>query len=171
MVKYRLPIILQCLIFFIPVNIYVIGDWLGAGVHWILIRYQQTYLGNSIIPVTKDITYILNGTISGRSGISLGVWAFSVLLFIIATILVILAYLKEDFSLIKKASVLTITGGVILAISVVIQYGILLNGQSGFVIPLGIPIILIIGWWMYQLNYDPDESGDEPGNEESFGAE
>ena len=171
MLRYRLPLILQCLVFLIPINIYVIGDWLGTGVQWVLFRYQQTYLGNSLILVSKDITYVLNGTISGRSGISLIIWAIGVLLFIIATILVILANIDEDSSLIKKASLFTIIGGIIIAISVLVQYGILLNSQSGFAIPVGIPIILIIGWWMYQGMYEPDDKDNEPEEDESSGPE
>ena len=45
--KFKISLLLQCLVFLIPVNIYVIGDWLGTGVQWVLFRYQQTYLGNS----------------------------------------------------------------------------------------------------------------------------
>lgn len=164
--KFKIPLLLQCLVFLIPINIYVIGDWLGTGLQWALFRYQQTYLGNSLILVIKDITYVFNGTISGRSGISLIMWAIGVLLFIIATILVIFANIDEDSSLIRKASIFTITGGIIIAFSILVQYGLLLNSQSGFAIPVGIPIILIIGWWMYQGMYEPDDLDNEPEEEE-----
>ena len=100
--KLKISLILQCLVFLIPINIYVIGDWLGTGVQWALFRYQQTYLGDSLILVTRYVTFVLNGTISGRSAISLILWAVGVLLFIIATILVILANTSKDSSLIKK---------------------------------------------------------------------
>lgn len=165
--KFKISLLLQCLVFLIPINIYVIGDWLGMGVQWALFRYQQTYLGNSLILVTREITYVLNGTISGRSAISLILWAIGALLFIIATILVILANPNKDSSLIKKASLITITGGIIIAISILVQYGILLNSQSGFAIPVGIPIILVIGWWMYSEMNDSDESEIKPEKESS----
>lgn len=165
--KFKISLVLQCLVFLIPINIYVIGDWLGMGVQWALFRYQQTYLGNSLILVTREITYVLNGTISGRSAISLILWAIGALLFIIATILVILANTNKDSSLIKKASLITITGGIIIAISILVQYGILLNSQSGFAIPVGIPIILVIGWWMYSEMNDSDESEIKPEKESS----
>jgi uncharacterized protein (TIGR04206 family) len=152
--RYRIPLILQILVFIIPINIYVIGDWLGTGVQWALFRYQQTYLGTSFIPVTKDISYVLTGVIGGRSGISFILWAAGVLLFIIATILVILANVNEDSSLVRKASLVTITGAVLLTVSVIMQYGIFFSSQSGFAIPIGIPVILIIGWWMYQEKFE-----------------
>ena len=111
--KYKISLLLQCLVFLIPINIYVIGDWLGTGVQWALFRYQQTYLGDSLILVTRGITFVLNGTIGGMGGISLVLWAIGALLFIIAMILVILATIKKDSRLIKKASVFTITGGIV----------------------------------------------------------
>ena len=153
--------------FLIPINIYVIGDLLGTGVQWALFRYQQTYLGNSLILVTREITYVLNGTINGKSAITLILWAIGALLFIIATILVILANTNKDSSLIKQASLITITGGIIIAISILVKYGILLNSQSGFAIPVGIPIILVIGWWMYSAMNDSDESEIKPEKESS----
>ena len=162
--KFKISLLLQCLVFLIPVNIYVIGDWLGTGVQWLLFRYQQTYLGNSLILITREITFVLSGTIGGRSAVSITLWAIGVLLFIIATFLVILANVKKDFPLIKKASFFTIAGGIIIAVSVLFQYGFLLNSPSGFALPVGIPIILIIGWWMYQETdneTDDDNSGPE----------
>jgi hypothetical protein len=163
--RYRIPLILQCLVFLIPINIYVIGDWLGTGVQWALLRYQQTYLGTSLILVTKDITYVLTGVISGRSGISYILWAAGVLLFIIATIMVILANINEESTLIWKAALFTITGGFLLALSIIMQYGILFSSQSGFAIPVGIPIILIIGWWMYQEKREDDMKDDDTTDE------
>lgn len=165
MTRFRLPLVVQFLVFLIPVNIYVIGDWLGAGVQWILVRYQQTYLGTSIIPVTKDISYILNGTISGRTAISFAAGDIGTLLLITATILVILAYIRKDASLIKKSSVITIAGGMMFVISGIVQYGIWFKSTAGFVIPVGIPLILIIGWWMYQNDLQPEGGRDDHGEE------
>jgi len=165
--RFRIPLILQILIFVIPINIYVIGDWLGTGVQWALLRYQQTYLGNSLILVTKDITYVLSGVIGGRSGISYILWATGVLLFIIATILVLYANISEDSAMVRRASLVTITGAVLLTASVMMQYGIFLNSQSGFAIPVGIPVILIIGWWMYREKFEDETPDDEPEDKET----
>jgi hypothetical protein len=171
MKRLRIPLILQCLVFLIPINIYVIGDWLGTGVQWALLRYQQTYMGNSLILVTKDITYVLTGVISGRSAVSYTLWAAGVLFFIIATILVILANTDENSEMIRKASLVTISGAVFLTTAVIMQYGIFFTSQSGFAIPVGVPVILIIGWWMYQEKYEPDLKDDEPEVEKTAGPE
>jgi hypothetical protein len=166
MMKYRIPLLLQCLVFLIPVNIYVIGDWLGAGVQWVFFRYQQTYLGNSLILVTKDMNFVLTGVLIGRTGISILFWGVAVALFIIAAILLILATIEETSIHIKKAALCTITGGSILAISTAIQYGISFSGKAGFAIPVGIPVIIIIGWWMYRKSSDGDEAEPEYHEEE-----
>ncbi len=165
--KYKVSLILQCLVFLVPLNIYVIGDWLGSGVQWALFRYQQTYMGTSLILVTRDATFVLTNIISGRSAVSLILWAAGVFLFIVALILVILANTGQDYSLIKKASVITIAGGIIITISILVQYGILLSSMAGFAIPVGVPIVLIIGWWMYQDNFEPTDTDNEPLDDES----
>ena len=67
--------------------------------------------------------------------------------------------------MIRKASLVTIIGAVILTVSVIMQYGIFFNSQSGFAIPVGIPVILIIGWWMYREGSGDNETDDEPGDE------
>ena len=165
--RFRIPLILQILVFLIPINIYVIGDWLGTGVQWALLRYQQTYLGDSLILITKDINYVLTGVIGGRSGISYILWAAGVVFFIIATILVIYANISEDSAMVRKASLITVTGAVLLIGSVIMQYGIFFSSQSGFAIPVGIPVILIIGWWMYREKFEVDTLDDEPEDKET----
>jgi hypothetical protein len=124
-------------------------------------------LGNSLILITREISFVLSGTISGRTAISITLWVIGVILFIIATVLVILANIRKDSPLIKKASVFTITGGIIIVVSIFIQYGLLLSSQAGYAIPVGIPGILLIGWWMYrETDYDTDDedSGPEKGD-------
>jgi hypothetical protein len=65
MVKYRLPLIFQCLIFLIPLNIYMWGEWIIVDLQWALFRYQQSPFGNSLILGYKDINYIFLGQTTG----------------------------------------------------------------------------------------------------------
>jgi hypothetical protein len=39
--------------------------------------------------------------------------------------------------------------------------------MAGFAIPVGVPIVLIIGWWMYQDNFEPTDTDNEPLDDES----
>ena len=57
MTRFKIPLILQCLIFLIPLNLYMWGDWLLVNIQWALFRYQQSQYGNSLILGHKDIFY------------------------------------------------------------------------------------------------------------------
>ncbi len=47
--RFKLSLIFQCLIFLIPLNIYMWGDWILVSVQWAFFRYMQTPYGNSLI--------------------------------------------------------------------------------------------------------------------------
>ena len=44
MTRISLPLLCECLLFFVPLNIYGIGNNLATGVQWALFRYQRTIL-------------------------------------------------------------------------------------------------------------------------------
>ena len=90
--KTQTPLVLQALIFFVPLNIYVIGDGLATGMQWALFRYQQSYLGNSLILVTRDFFYISQGILTGTSAISGIAWIIGSILLVIAFIITFLSY-------------------------------------------------------------------------------
>ena len=142
------------------------GDWIIVDLQWALFRYQQSPFGNSLILGYKDINYIFLGQTTGLYNIlSTLFWITGGVLLIIGLLLIIQANIDERLILSKKASIFTIIAGIFFGLSALLRF------FGGFAIPVGVPIVMFFGWWMYQLNYDPDESGDEPGNEESFGAE
>ena len=39
--RFKLSLIFQCLIFLIPLNIYMWGDWILVNVQWALFRFQH----------------------------------------------------------------------------------------------------------------------------------
>jgi hypothetical protein len=133
------------------------GNYLLVDVQWALFRFQVTEYGNSLLLGYKDILYIYLGLNTGIYNIAAaGLWATgSIVLFIGLLITVYAAYIEEEFSLLKKASYFTISGGILLGLSAMFRF----NG--GYAIPIGIPIILIIGWWMYQENLDNDEDDED----------
>ena len=55
MARYKILLLLQCLILLIPLNVYMWGDWLLVNMQWALVRYQQSPVGSSIIPGYRDI--------------------------------------------------------------------------------------------------------------------
>jgi uncharacterized membrane protein len=156
MTRFKIPLILQCLIFLIPLNIYMWGDWLLVNAQWALFRYQQSPYGDSFIPGHKDILYIFLGQSTGLYNIAAAVfWTTGAVILLIGLIITIIAYTREDSEKIRTASYFTLIGGIFLGLSAICRF------NAGFAIPVGVPIILIIGWWMYQETYEPDETDDD----------
>ncbi|OPY38494.1 MAG: hypothetical protein A4E35_00917 [Methanoregula sp. PtaU1.Bin051] len=150
--KVKIRILLQFLPLILPLNIYMIGDWLGTGLQWAFLRYQQTYLGNSFIPLTRDIWYVLSGTMAGISGLSVSVWCTGAIMLLIALLLVIWTAFWEKGHYHAIPPTFTVLAGILFIISCMLQYGVSLYGPGGFSIPIGIPVLLIIGYWTYRLN-------------------
>jgi hypothetical protein len=155
--RFKLSLIFQCLIFLIPLNIYMWGDWILVNVQWALFRYQQSPYGDSLIVGYKDILYILQGLSTGLYNIAAAVfWTAGVLILLAGLIITLVAYTRKESDKLKTASYFTLAGGIFLGLSALCRF----NG--GFAIPVGVPIILIIGWWMYREADKPDETENEP---------
>jgi len=147
----KFSFIIQALMLLIPLNIYVIGDWLGTGVQWALFRYQQTYLGTSLIPVTTDFRYVLDGMIGGRSGSSVLIWCVGAVMLVAAVFLFIYPqYMEPDSRWSRYPPLLSMVAGILFFFSCILQYGFLLHSQAGFSIPIGIPVVIILGWYHYR---------------------
>jgi hypothetical protein len=167
MSKSRIALILQCLPFLIPLNIYVIGDWMGCGIQALFFRYQQTTMSSSLIFLNREIGFVLTGIVTGKSALATVVWATGVFLIIIATLVVVSAVFTTRTDLIRKAAFFNLGGALLFMLSIVIQYGILLHGPAGIAVPLGIPVLLVIAFWQYRISTGPagEESGVKPGEE------
>jgi hypothetical protein len=157
MIKHRLPFLLQCLVLLIPVNIYVIGDWMATGVRWALFRYQQGPLGSSVISIGNDFQHLLSGTLQGRSAVILLLWIIAALLLILCLILNLATLQKQTALSFKIAALLILLSGLLFAVSDIVQYGITFHSSSGFCIPIGIPLILVIGAWSYRNARDSEK--------------
>jgi hypothetical protein len=155
--RFKLSLIFQCLIFLIPLNIYMWGDWILVNVQWALFRYQQSPYGNSLIIGYKDILYILQGLSTGLYNIAAAVlWTTGVVILLAGLIITVVAFIREEPDQLKTASYFTLAGGIFLGLSALCRY------YGGFAIPIGVPIILIIGWWMYKAADETDDTENEP---------
>lgn len=160
--RFKSSLIFQCLLFIIPINIYVIGDWIGTGVQWVLFRYQATYLGTNFIVIFKELIFVQNGNIHGKTVLSIGLWFLAACLMILATIFAYYAYETEDRNQFRIVAILDGLTGILLLVSMFNQYGISLQGPAGFVIPIGIPLLFIVVYWMYR-NSQTDAVEKNPG--------
>ena len=159
--KYRTSLLFQCLIFLIPLNFYMWGDWFLVNFQWALFRFQQSSMGDSLIRSDKDILYIYLGQNTGIFNIAAaGLWTIGAILLLLGFIITIYAtYVRNEIPLLRKVSLLIIAGAILFVLSAACRF------QGGFAIPVGVPIILIIGWWMYQ------ENRNEEGNETESGVD
>lgn len=156
---------LAALVLLLPLNIYVIGDWIGAGVQFSLFRYQYTYLGSSIIPLQNDLNYVLSGTIAGRSAVSLIIWIAAVVCMALILPLLLDHARGTNPKSLKMSGMLLLVAACLIVASLMLQYGPTFHGMSGFAIPIGVPLVLYSGWWLFTA----DESRERvPGEEEEF---
>jgi hypothetical protein len=140
-----------CVVFFIlPLQIFIMGDFTGIGVQGAVYRYQTSGYGTFFIPITREIVFVLNGTLTGRTAISVLLWVSGTVVLACTTILAFL-HLND----IKKTDYRQVTRGLVASCiiylgSCIAQYGIFLKGMSGFSLPVGIIAILC---WMLILWY------------------
>jgi len=162
--NHRTAFLIQCLVFCIPINIYIIGDWMGVGIQWALFRYQQTYLGTSLISFTNDIAYVHSGIIQGRSAVALLLWGVAVFLLIGSFSLNVVDVYKGRSGFLKYTFSGIIISGLLFLFTDIIQYGPSFHAAAGTCIPVGIPILVVLGLWGYHLSRDnrnlfvPDEA-------------
>jgi hypothetical protein len=151
MSRYRITLVSQLLIFLIPLNIFMWGDWLIVNAQWALFRYQQSEYGNSLILGYKDIAYISLGMTTGIYNIAAALfWTAGAVILLIGLCITIFAVIRDESGFIKTASYFTLCGGIFLSLSALIRF------FGGFSIPVGVPVILYIGWRMYRDTEDDE---------------
>ena len=144
----------------LPANIYVIGDAVGAGIRFPLFLYQDTTYGASLIPVWREISYVTSGLIGGRSAVSILLWVFGTAL-LVAAIVYFAVKREEDYEVFRKPLALLVSGGAVAyLLSCVAQYGPTLYGPAGFAVPVGVPLILAVAWYIAKVGDDGDEDED-----------
>lgn len=150
----KIALFLIILVYFIPVQIFRIGTSIGYGIQWPLFRYQDTVIGVSFISVLNDIGYLLTGTITGRSGISSILFLLSTIILLVSTIALIHAYMSGQQVKFRQYSLFLSLSAILYLISIMVQYGFLLSGTAGISIPIGVPLMFFIGWWLHRYGLD-----------------
>jgi hypothetical protein len=150
--RFRISLILQAAVFLIPMNIYVIGDWIGAGVQWVFFRYIQFQERGGILLLHHEIGLILSGILTGKSAFASILWAAGVILVVTATLLIVYGTARTDPGMIKMGAFGDLGGAVFFLFSVILQYGISLNGPAGMTIPFGITVLFVIAYWQYRIS-------------------
>jgi len=162
----NLLFILTSLALLVPVNIYRTGTgaWTSYGIQWGLVRYQHAVIGDHMVSFSTDLYYALSKGIVYRSdAAAVLIWGCAVLLLIAALILNVIALWRREKFCAKWAAGLTVVAGLGFLISAIATYGLLLYGDTGWCIPIGIPTILLLGIWGCCTDFGSNNSQD-PGS-------
>ena len=164
-----LPPALLAAVLLLPANIYAIGGAVGAGLRFPLFLYQDTTYGASLIPVWQEISYVTSGLIGGRSAVSILLWVLGTALLVAAAGYAV--YSRHDgITGIRKPLALLVAGGAVAyLLSCVAQYGPTFYGPAGFTVPIGVPLILAVAWYVMRVEDDDEPEYEE--EEEEYGEE
>lgn len=135
--------------FLLPLQCFIIGNDLGMGIQGAVYRYQMTAQGNSLIPITYEIQYILWGIYQGKTAISIILWLLGTLALAGATILSLVW--MNAISLYKlRYIIFLITGSSITYMaSCMVRYGAFLSSPGGISLPAGILLLGIFALFLH----------------------
>lgn len=158
----KVPVIFGLLLFLVPQNIYVIGDRMATGIQWALFRYQVSDLGNSLILASRDLYYVTAGILKGATAISTVVWLCGAVLLVAAFCL-----LAVSARLVRPAGLVIIASGILFLLADIVQYGIAFHNMHGYALPVGVPLVLVVGAWCYRegAGIPPADAPKESGGE------
>jgi hypothetical protein len=148
-------------LFFIPLNLYIIGKTMGFGVQWSLFLYQES-VSNNFISLFQNINYIINGYYTGITALSIWLWMFGAILMIIALIFTF-PLKPEIIPSAKISGIIIICAGILFTSSIMVQYGPYFHGPAGTAIPIGLPVLFVIGGWMYVAAQNEETVDEEDG--------
>lgn len=159
-----------CIFYFIlPLQCFIIGNDMGVGIQGAVYRFQMTSQGNSLIPLTTEVTYVTTGLYEGRSALSVIFWLLGTTILTIPTMLSLMCwhrllrrYVRFIFLGMSGASISYL-------VSCGFQYGVFLSGPAGKSLPIGVGLLIIFSIFMYYYQYlfqSPVENSAQGSNDE-----
>jgi hypothetical protein len=136
----------MALLLVLPQSIFVIGDYLAWGIRFPFFRWQDSSYGTSIIPLNREIMYVMSGQIGGRTAIATWIWLAGFLLLVAAAALVISWQFFGNRGHARYPGPLIVITGILFLAWGFVQYGPLLSGPGGYAIPVGVPVLWYCGW-------------------------
>ena len=142
--RYLIALILCGIFFLFPFQIYIIGSDVGIGIEGAVYRYQITSYGNTFIPITSDIMFIVNRIYSGRTALSIIIWALGTALLTATTIFGLIYAHDPRLDYIRQLSIGLLGTCSCYLISCIAQYGFFFSSPAGISLPAG--ILIMISW-------------------------
>jgi len=117
---------------------------MGIGIQGAVYRYQVTEYGVFFFPITREIVFVLNGTYSPKTALSVVLWGVGTVLLTITTFFSFIHVQDRIVNYYRQIITGLFFSCVIFLCSCVAQYGFFFNGPAGVSYPAG--ILLIITW-------------------------
>jgi len=152
--RFVVCLLLLVIFFIFPLQVFIIGNEIGIGIQGAVYRYQVTGYGNSLIPITQEIMYIAEGIYSGKTALSIILWASGTVLLTITTWYGLVSTDGSNTDFNRKVSIGLAGSCVCYLISCIAQYGLLFQGPAGVSFPAGIGIILV--WLGFLRFFQPE---------------
>jgi hypothetical protein len=140
-----------CFIFFIlPLQVFIIGDYTGIGIQGAVYRFQTSGYGTYFFPITREIIFVLNGTLTGKTALSVLLWAMGSVVLTITTLYSFLQVRDTAEKYFRYIAYGLVASCIAFLGSCIAQYGFFFQGPAGISLPAGIVAIL---FWIAVLHY------------------
>jgi len=115
--------------------------------------YQMTPRGNSLIPITSEMTYVTSGLYQGRTAFSVGFWVLGTSILTILTTLSLIFWNWLSSQHIRIIILGMAGAGICYLLSCGFQYGLFLSGPAGTSLPIGVILMIIFSVFIYSYQY------------------
>lgn len=141
--------IISLFILFVPVYFFIVGDFYGSGFQTPFFRYQDVFLGSFVILISNDLYNVFTGFFNGSMVPAVTLWCLG-FCFLVVNCIVVFVGRKELKRIFKLSGMLIIISGIFFLSSIIVRYGLFFHNVSGIAIPLGLPLIFLIGIWIFR---------------------
>lgn len=139
-----------CIFYFImPLQCFIIGNGMGVGIQGAVFRYQITPQGNSLIPITTEISYVTSGLYEGKSAFSVICWVIGTVILTVMAIFSLVHWSRLSFQQIRIIILGVTAAGISYLASCGFQYGVFLSGPAGRSLPVGVILMIVFSIFLY----------------------
>lgn len=157
--RFFIPVFLCIILFLLPLQVFIIGDYSGIGIQGAVYRYQTSGYGTSFILITRELGFVFDGIYTGRTALSVILWALGTALLTWTTVFSLIHADKLYDRLYRQVLYGIILSGIIYLASCMAQYGFFFKGPAGISLPLG--IIFMFGWITCIHYFTKNQMGDD----------
>jgi hypothetical protein len=148
--KWGIIAVCLCAFFFlVPLQCYTIGNDLGVGIQGAMYRFQMTPQGNSLIPLTSELGYVINGTYAGKTVFSVIFWILGTLLLSGSTMISLVQGNRLTLRHFRIICAGLAGAAVMYLVSCIFQYGLFFSGPAGSSLPTGVILMVVVAVGLY----------------------